>query len=374
MSYLLIFRCALVISLIIFKSNKEIVVTPSCVYRDIGIYLFATIYILIITILGKITVAISVSLLLIYFALVLIVFIQDYLASKETLIKKQSFIDKKAKDSSEKPLLYKETKENDREKQKNSLRHKFNLKNLAKKIKYHLTVMTIATKIVLLAKFKYRQEQHQKLFKDKNFLGKISFILDFPFDLLRKLTIPPCEPKNFNKTWLFLWPIPGLFLITWTIFGTITILSIRIIIPLAISLKILIYFTCPHDKLPKYLIFIEILGLFMSIIWTYLISTILIDLLQMWTIFTGISATYMGLTVIAVGSALPDAITTLALSGKGYGDMAITGNYSSQCFGLLVGFGLAMLRKTVSKGTQYFDLWSFKRIDEFILPSTAFAV
>jgi Ca2+/Na+ antiporter len=83
----------------------------------------------------------------------------------------------------------------------------------------------------------------------------------------------------------------------------------------------------------------------------------------MWTIFTGISATYMGLTVIAVGSALPDGVTTLALSAKGYGDMAITGNYSSQCFGFLVGFGLAMLKKTITSGTQYFNLWDLDTLN-----------
>ena len=92
-------------------------------------------------------------------------------------------------------------------------------------------------------------------------------------------------------------------------------------------------------------------------------SSILVDLLQMWTIFTGISATYMGLTVIAVGSALPDGVTTLALSAKGYGDMAITGNYSSQCFGFLVGFGLSMLKKTLTSGTQFFDLWDLESLN-----------
>lgn len=210
-----LFACALIISLIIFRSSKTIVVTPSCIYRDIGIYIFSTLYILVVSAFGEITIAISACLLVIYFALVLIVWIQDYLAARESFGKGGKAL-KDGPDSSA-PVVevnvhgkhHELQEENPDEPEKPKKR----IKNMVKKFKYHLMVMSIATKMVLLAKFKYRQEQHEKSFGDRSILGKISYLIDFPFDLLRKLTIPPCEVENFSKTLLVLWPFPGLFLI-----------------------------------------------------------------------------------------------------------------------------------------------------------------
>lgn len=349
-------------------------VTPSCVYRDIGIYIFATVYILIVSAFGEITVAISVCLLLIYAALVIIVIVQDYLAAKEAFGKegmalKSSYAKDSAepepeKNKDESVMNYREDQGQEPPKKKRQFR------SLAKKFRYHLTVMSIATKMVLLAKFKYREEQHYKKFEERTIVDKIFYVIDFPFDILRRLTIPPCEPEHFHKTWLLLWPFPGLFLCAWTITGGLSLTCVYVIIPLGLILTALFFFTCPEYGLPRYIAVLEILGLVMSVIWTYIVSSILIDLLQMWTVFTGLSATYMGLTIVAVGSALPDAVTTLALSSKGYGDMAITGNYSSQCFGFLVGFGLAMFKKTLTSGTQSFDMWDLDTLNSNYLDVT----
>jgi len=38
--------------------------------------------------------------------------------------------------------------------------------------------------------------------------------------------------------------------------------------------------------------------------------------------------------------------------------MGISGSYSGQLFGLLIGFGLAQLKTTLTKGPQPFDLFS----------------
>lgn len=373
----------MVISLIIFRSSKEISVTPSCVYRDIGIYIFSTVFILVVSAFGEITVAISVCLLLIYLALILIVWAQDYFAAKEAFKPKEGEPINKAPSSSSQPVHTVQKHQPQPQYNQGGYYQQYNeeeppthkkprkIPNIARKLRYHIRVMTIATKMVLLAKFKYREEQHYMKFEDRSIADKISFIIDFPFDIVRRLTIPPCEPDHFSKTWLILWPFPGLFLLAWVFFGTFSMVWIYVIIPVGIVLTLIFFFTCPDEGLPRYITAIEILGLLMSVVWTYIVSTILIDLLQMWTILSGLSATYMGLTIIAVGSALPDAVTTLALSTKGYGDMAITGNYSSQCFGFLVGFGLAMLKKTLTSGTQYFTFWDLDTLSSDALDVTA---
>jgi len=64
-----------------------------------------------------------------------------------------------------------------------------------------------------------------------------------------------------------------------------------------------------------------------------------------------LDTTFLGLTILAMGNALPDALTTIALSKEGYAQMGITGTYAGCLFGLLVGFGLSMLKKTLLSGT-----------------------
>ena len=47
--------------------------------------------------------------------------------------------------------------------------------------------------------------------------------------------------------------------------------------------------------------------------------------------------------------------------------MAISGGYAGQLFGLLVGFGLSMLKVTLTMGTQTFDLFNPASINENLL-------
>ena len=55
----------------------------------------------------------------------------------------------------------------------------------------------------------------------------------------------------------------------------------------------------------------------MGLVWTYIASSALIDLLNMLVIIFKLNTTYMGLTILGIGNALPDALTTIALAKKG---------------------------------------------------------
>lgn len=74
----------------------------------------------------------------------------------------------------------------------------------------------------------------------------------------------------------------------------------------------------------------------------------MIDALTFVGLLTKLSATYLALTVIAVGNALPDAMLTISQAGNGKAVLGLTGGYSGQLFGLLIGFGLAMLKKSLT--------------------------
>jgi sodium/potassium/calcium exchanger 6 len=66
--------------------------------------------------------------------------------------------------------------------------------------------------------------------------------------------------------------------------------------------------------------------------WSFIISSILIDLLTMVGIIAKLDSTYLGLTILAVGNALPDSLTVISLSKKGYAVMGITGVYAGYLF------------------------------------------
>lgn len=69
-----------------------------------------------------------------------------------------------------------------------------------------------------------------------------------------------------------------------------------------------------------------------------------------------------------MGNALPDALATFSLAkDPNKATLAISGGYAGQLFGLLVGFGLSMLKSTITDGNQKFDLFDSSKIDENLL-------
>jgi len=112
---------------------------------------------------------------------------------------------------------------------------------------------------------------------------------------------------------------------------------------------------------------VVICGVLAGLLWTYVLVGFLIDLLNCFGVLLGLDNTFLGLTILAVGNALPDALTTISLVKAGQGTMAIAGGYAGQLFGLLVGFGLAQLKTTLISGPQKFDLFNPASINENIL-------
>ena len=82
------------------------------------------------------------------------------------------------------------------------------------------------------------------------------------------------------------------------------------------------------EEVPSYFIKMNVFSTIIGLTWSFLITTILIDLLTMIGIIAKLDSTYLGLTVLAVGNALPDSLTVISLSKKGYAIMGITGVYA----------------------------------------------
>ena len=72
-----------------------------------------------------------------------------------------------------------------------------------------------------------------------------------------------------------------------------------------------------NEEIPSYFLFIVFLGILCGLIWTKIACGILIDLLTFVGLLLNLQTTYLGLTVIAVGNALPDGLTTIAIAKQG---------------------------------------------------------
>ena len=64
----------------------------------------------------------------------------------------------------------------------------------------------------------------------------------------------------------------------------------------------------------RYFILICFLSSLMSLVWCFVLTEMLIDLLDLYIIIFKLNNTYIGLTVLGIGTSMPDAITTIALA------------------------------------------------------------
>ena len=62
-------------------------------------------------------------------------------------------------------------------------------------------------------------KQKTEIRESDGVLFKVIEVIDYPFDWLRKLTIPPCEEEHYNHKYTVLWPILGIPFIVWNFFG-----------------------------------------------------------------------------------------------------------------------------------------------------------
>ena len=148
------------------------------------------------------------------------------------------------------------------------------------------------------------------------------FIIEFPLDWARKVTMPPCEAENYDNILCIIWPFPGIFFTLWAL-DMVNNKNVYIGFSIALALSYFFYITQRELKekelpSPRYFFFISLIGTLYGLLWTYIASSMLIDLLGLYVIVFRLDTTFMGLTVLGVGNALPDALTTISLAKKGY--------------------------------------------------------
>lgn len=82
------------------------------------------------------------------------------------------------------------------------------------------------------------------------------------------------------------------------------------------------------------------LGFTMCIVWIAILSHILVYCTSVFGCLVGLDASVMGLTLLAVGTNIPDALSSILVARNGKGDMAVANSIGSNVFDILIGLGV----------------------------------
>ncbi|KAL5723207.1 hypothetical protein ACHQM5_006630 [Ranunculus cassubicifolius] len=212
-------------------------------------------------------------------------------------------------------------------------------------------------------------EDQSRTSRSTLYITKLLYILELPLYLPRRLTIPVVSEENWSRPYavVSVTLAPVLLAVLWNVrrgnMNTKTGLVINSISGIIGLVFGSIAFACTERCKPpkRYLLPWLVGGFLMSITWNYLIAEELVSLLVSLGNLFGISASILGLTVLAWGNSLGDLISNVALSTKGGADgvqIAITGCYAEPFFNTVVGLGLPLI----------FSCWS-EYPSPFIIPN-----
>ncbi|XP_065051779.1 sodium/potassium/calcium exchanger 4-like [Rhopilema esculentum] len=116
---------------------------------------------------------------------------------------------------------------------------------------------------------------------------------------------------------------------------------------------ILLYYTIPDCKKEKWERF-YLATFFMSIVWIAVFSYIMVWMVTVVGFVLGIPDVIMGITFLAAGTSIPDAIASLIVSRQGLGDMAVSNSIGSNVFDILIGLAFPWFIHTaiISPGSE----------------------
>jgi K+-dependent Na+/Ca+ exchanger-like protein len=104
------------------------------------------------------------------------------------------------------------------------------------------------------------------------------------------------------------------------------------------------------------------MSFFMSVIWIAILSYVMVELALHIAHELDISEAIIALTILAAGTSIPDLLSSVIASKRGYSDMAVSNAIGSNTFDILVGLGLPWSLYIVWKGQNVVvgteNLWS----------------
>jgi sodium/potassium/calcium exchanger 6 len=360
-----VFVCTVVVALCIYQSEEDIVFDKMIIYRDIGIYLIATIATVAFALYGKITWWNSSLLLLLYVALVMVVIIEERMdpQSKDQDNEDNDKLIEMADDELKKDdegengspskakLKFASIISSDKFQSLTNNGKGPKKKHTESMSKFLALVRTVKYNNFVKNKLALKHKARETPFEEKSYFDEFLEICDYPFLFILYLTALPTQEEHYSKLRCMVYAIPGM-IFAWYIFHPVLDFTyVTVALPAGIALFFFFAAVLPNDNTPpRWFLVIAVGGVIAGLMWSYILIGALIDMLNLLGIVENLDETFLGLTILAIGNALPDALTTISLVKSGAGTMAISGGYAGQLFGYLVGFGISMLKITLAKG------------------------
>jgi len=127
----------------------------------------------------------------------------------------------------------------------------------------------------------------------------------------------------------------------------------KIVTVVNLPVVLLMYYTIPDVGHPGKLMGIFpnnkkfLVTFFMCIVWITILSYFMVWMATEFGLTTGIPDPVMGLTFLAAGTSIPDAMSSLAVARRGFGDMAVSSSIGSNIFDILIGLPVPWCIKTL---------------------------
>ncbi|XP_074061915.1 mitochondrial sodium/calcium exchanger protein [Macrotis lagotis] len=191
-----------------------------------------------------------------------------------------------------------------------------------------------------------------QIWKRKSWYWKLLKVFKMPVEFLLLLTVPLVDLDKDDRNWKR--PLNCLHLITSPITCVMTLQSgaygfyeIQGIFPIwAVTilagtfLASITWFLTSNDQPPRFHWIFAFLGFFVSALWINAAATEVVNILHSLGIIFQLSNTVLGLTLLAWGNSIGDAISDLTLARQGYPRMAFSACFGGIIFNMLVGVGL----------------------------------
>ena len=114
---------------------------------------------------------------------------------------------------------------------------------------------------------------------------------------------------------------------------------------LALVLTVVIAIGTSKTEAPQMHVFwiYQMWSFIMSMMWLYMLANLIVDIVELFGIITGVSSILLGLTLLSWGNSVGDVFTSIAISKKGLGEMALTGCLAGPIFNIMLGAGVTTL-------------------------------
>jgi solute carrier family 24 (sodium/potassium/calcium exchanger), member 6 len=199
--------------------------------------------------------------------------------------------------------------------------------------------------------------------QEEGILNSLMKLISVPMTLLRDYTTPMGEEDAWDRNRAATIPVTIVFAFLW-LNGNMQedesdksefqnmyfLIGLMCMLPGALIGVIIKLKTKVSTPPPALMTLYAFLCFLMSIMWIQFTSNVIMDLLTLFGFITELPAALLALTIIAWGNCLGDMTADVAMTRRGFGEMAITGTVAGPIFNILMGLGLAMSISIIKNG------------------------